>query len=141
MICSENNDTIALTNDADDSAVDEAAAEKGGTSESEDNCAIMAAQQLDDFLTNGNIKNSVNYPSISMPRGVEYRLVILHKNVPNVISTITTNISAEGINIENMANRSKGDYAVTMVDTPDKVSNDVIAKISATENVIRVFQF
>ena len=111
------------------------------TSESEDNCAIMAAQQLDDFLQNGNITNSVNYPAISMPRTTDARLVILHKNVPNVISTITSNISAEGVNIENMGNRSKGDYAVTMVDTPDKVSDDVIAKISEMENVIRVFRF
>ena len=111
------------------------------TSESEDNCAIMAAQQLDDFLTNGNITNSVNYPSISMPRGSEARLVILHRNVPNVISSITTNISSEGINIENMANRSKGDYAVTMVDTPNHVGDDVVAKIEKMENVIRVFQF
>lgn len=101
----------------------------------------MAAQQLDDFLQNGNITNSVNYPAISMPRTTDARLVILHKNVPNVISTITSNISAEGVNIENMGNRSKGDYAVTMVDTPDKVSDDVIAKISEMENVIRVFRF
>ena len=67
--------------------------------------------------------------------------MILHKNVPNVISTITSNISAEGINIENMANRSKGDYAVTMVDTPNHVGDDVVAKIEKMENVIRVFQF
>ncbi len=111
------------------------------TAESEDNCAIMAAQQLDAFLSDGNIINSVNYPSISMPRTTDARLVIMHKNVPNVISTITSNISAEGINIENMGNRSKGDYAVTMVDTPDHVSDEALKRISETENIIRILQF
>ncbi len=110
------------------------------TAESEDNCAIMAAKQLDDFLTDGNITNSVNYPSISMPRTTDGRLIVLHKNVPNTISAITSAISAEGINIENMANRSKGDYAVTMIDTPDNVSDEIIEKISAKENIIRIIR-
>ncbi len=108
------------------------------TNESEDNCAVMAAQQLSDFLLNGNIKNSVNYPSISMPRTTNCRLVVLHRNVPNVISTVTGKISGEGINIEHMANRSKGDYACMIVDTPDEVSSDTIKAIEDTENIIRV---
>ncbi len=111
------------------------------TSESEDNCAIMAARQLDDFLSNGNITNSVNYPSISMPRSTVGRLVVLHRNVPNVITTITSKISAVGINIENMANRSKGDYAVTMIDTPDHVSDEIIKEIEGVGNIIRILQF
>ena len=111
------------------------------TAESEDNCAIMAARELDDFLQNGNITNSVNYPSISMPRLPDGgRLLILHKNVPNVISSITTNISAEGLNIENMVNRSKGDYACTLIDTPEKTSDKLIEALSGIDNIIRLIK-
>ena len=110
------------------------------TGESEDNCAVMAAQQLSDFLINGNIKHSVNYPDIEMPRSPGSRLVVLHKNVPNVISTVTGAISAEGINIDHMANRSKGDYAVMLLDTPDEVSDKAIKDLSETENIIRVIK-
>ena len=110
------------------------------TSESEDNCAVMAAQQLSEFLLNGNIKNSVNYPNIEMPRSALSRLVVLHKNVPNMISTVTGKISAEGINIDHMANRSKGDYAVMLMDTPDEVSDETVKAIADTENIIRVIK-
>ena len=111
------------------------------TAESEDNCAVMAAHELDDFLTNGNITNSVNYPSIHMPRMSDGgRLLILHKNVPNIISAITSHISAEGINIENMANRSKGNYACTLIDTPEHASDKLIEKISEIENIIRIIK-
>ena len=111
------------------------------TAESEDNCAVMAAHELDDFLTNGNITNSVNYPSISMPRAAEGgRLLILHKNVPNILSSITTHISAEGINIDNMANRSKGGYACTLIDTPEHASDKLIEKISEIDNIIRIIK-
>ena len=110
------------------------------TGESEDNCAVMAAHQLSDFLINGNIRNSVNYPNIEMPRSTKSRLVILHKNVPNVISKATGKISAEGINIDHMANRSKGDYAVMLVDTPDEVSKSAIASISDMDEIIRVIR-
>ena len=110
------------------------------TNESEDNCAVMAAQQLSDFLINGNIKHSVNYPDIEMPRSTAHRLVILHKNVPNMISSLTGKISAQGINIDHMANRSKGDYACTMVDTPDEISAETIKAIEDVENTIRVIK-
>ncbi len=110
------------------------------TGESEDNCAVMAAHQLSDFLINGNIKHSVNYPDIEMPRSPGSRLVVLHKNVPNVISTVTGVISAEGVNIDHMANRSKGDYAVMLLDTPDEVSDKAIKDLSETENIIRVIK-
>ena len=111
------------------------------TAESEDNCAVMAAHELDDFLTNGNITNSVNYPSIVMPRSSEGgRLLILHKNVPNILSSITSHISAEGINIDNMANRSKGNYACTIIDTPEHASDKLIEKISEIENIIRIIK-
>lgn len=110
------------------------------TLESEDNCAVMAAHELDDFLQNGNITNSVNYPSISLPYSGGGRLLILHKNVPNIISRITSNISAEGINIDNMANRSKGNYACTLIDMPELASDKLIEKISEIDNIIRIIK-
>ncbi len=110
------------------------------TLESEDNCAVMASHELDDFLQNGNITNSVNYPSISLPYSGGGRLLILHKNVPNIISRITSNISAEGINIDNMANRSKGDFACTLIDMPELASDKLIEKISEIENIIRIIK-
>jgi len=108
------------------------------TAESEDNCAVMAAHELIDYIENGNITNSVNFPSVQMPRSGDHRLVVLHKNIPNTITTITGVISAQGINIENMANRSKGDYACTLIDTNSIVSEEGLAAIKATEAVIRV---
>ncbi len=107
------------------------------TSESEDNCAVMAAHELSDFLENGNITNSVNYPSIMMPRSGDGRIVILHKNIPNMLNNITGCISA---NIENMGNRSKGDYACTIIDTSAPMSDELIAKIASLDNVIRVIK-
>ncbi len=86
------------------------------TEESEDNCAVMAAEQLADYLENGNIVNSVNFPALSMPRSGESRVCVLHKNIPNVIATLSAAISAKGHNIENMASKSKGDYAYTIFD-------------------------
>jgi len=108
------------------------------TEESEDNCAVMAAHELIDYLENGNITHSVNYPNVSMPRTAENRLVILHKNIPNMISIISTALAENNINIENMVNRSKNDYACTLVDTSCEVSESIIEKIAATEGIIRV---
>ncbi len=108
------------------------------TIESEDNCAVMAAHELIDYLENGNIANSVNYPSVSMPRTADHRLVILHKNIPNMISVISSTLAKENINIENMANRSKGDYACTLIDTANEVSAAAIESILAAEGIIRV---
>lgn len=108
------------------------------TAESEENCAVMAAKELSDFLLNGNIKNSVNYPDISMERTTDFRLVVLHKNIPNMLSTITGKISNERINIEHLANRSKGDYACTIIDISSSVSETALKAIADTENVIRV---
>lgn len=108
------------------------------TEESEDNCAVMAAKELDDFLTTGNIKNSVNYPTVSIPHTGAARICIAHKNVANILSGVTGLISAEGINIENMSNGSKGDYAYTIVEIGVKVPENIIPKIEAIEGVIRV---
>ena len=110
------------------------------TVESEDNCAVMAANELMEYLENGNIKNSVNYPAVSMPATPgAVRLVILHLNVPNMISHISSSLSAENINIENLANRSKGDYACSLLDV-EQVSDAVIEKISSVEGIIRVIK-
>ncbi|MBR6568589.1 MAG: 3-phosphoglycerate dehydrogenase, partial [Clostridia bacterium] len=111
------------------------------TAESEDNCAVMAAHQIEDFLLNGNIKNSVNYPDVEMARSEGGRLLVLHKNLPNILTSITGLISGQGINIEHMANRSKGDYACTLVDTLSHLDDEIVEKISQGDNVIRVIRF
>ena len=108
------------------------------TKESEDNCAVMAAHELIDYLENGNIKNSVNFPAVSMPVSDCHRIVILHKNIPNMISIITTALSAQNINIENMANRSKGEFACTLVDTNSEVTEETVNKIMSFDGIIRV---
>ncbi len=105
--------------------------------ESEDNCAIMAAKELIDYIENGNIKNSVNFPNAVMNANGT-KLCILHKNVPAIISSITSELAAAGLNIDNMVNASKKDYAYTMVDVAGDVTADVAAKFEAMENVIRV---
>ena len=108
------------------------------TPESEDNCAVMAARQLADFLENGNIVNSVNFPVCTMPRSAEYRLAIAHKNIPNMITSFATEFSDDGINIENMMNKSKGELAFTLIDTNTNISEEALKKIEAIEGVLRV---
>lgn len=110
------------------------------TLESEDNCAVMAAHELIDYLENGNIKNSVNFPAVSLPASNGHRLVILHKNIPNMISSITAVLSEQGVNIDNMANRSKGEFACTLVDASTEVSDAAIEKIDACNGIIRVIK-
>lgn len=108
------------------------------TEEAEDNCAVMAAKQLIDYIENGNIVNSVNYPTCSMPRTTDYRLVILHKNTQNILAQITGTVGNEGINISNLTNQSKGNFAVTILDIDGKVSDDAIKHIEQVENIIKV---
>ncbi len=108
------------------------------TNEAEDNCAVMAAEQLIDYIENGNIVNSVNYPSCSMPRTTDVRLVILHKNIANIIAQITTAVGKENINITNMANQSKGEFAVTILDVEKEVSNESIEHLSAVNGIIKI---
>ena len=108
------------------------------TPESEQNCAIMAVDQLKDYLENGNIRNSVNFPSVSMERSGVMRMCIIHKNVPAMLANITTLLSKDGVNVENLSNKSKGDYAYTMVDLGSKVADDVIEDVKHLPNVIRV---
>lgn len=107
------------------------------TPESEDNCAKMAALELIDYIENGNIKNSVNYPDASM-NAVGTKICVMHKNVPAVISALTTALGDAGLNIDNMLNKSKKDYAYTLLDVAGDVSDDVVAKLSAVDTVIKV---
>ena len=108
------------------------------TPESEDNCAAMAAAELIDYIENGNIVNSVNLPEISMPRSGDNRVCVIHKNIPNMITAITGIVAGDGINIENMLNKSRGDYAYTMLDVDGIDKDDIVAKISAVDGVIKV---
>ncbi len=108
------------------------------TPESEDNCAVMAVNEIRDYLENGNIVNSVNYPNVSVPRTGKNRLCIIHKNIPNVISRVTTAVASEGINIDNMVNKSRGEFAYTLVDTDTNVTEASLDVINAIEGVIRI---
>lgn len=109
------------------------------TEESEDNCAVMAVQQVMDYLENGNIKNSVNYPDCDAGRCVdEGRITINHKNVPNMISQFTKTLGDAGVNIANMTNKSKGDYAYTMLDVAAPIDGQVAEALKAIEHVYRV---
>ena len=108
------------------------------TAESEDNCAIMAAMELDNYLRYGNIKNSVNFPNLEMPMSAEKRVCVLHANVPAIISQITATLSEVGVNIENMTNKSKGDNAYTVIDVTGDVPVTVVEKLTAVEGITRV---
>ncbi len=107
------------------------------TPESEDNCAVMAAEELIEYIENGNIKNSVNLPNASM-NAVGTKICIIHKNVPTTIASITTVVGNEGLNIENMVNASKKDFAYTMLDVVGDIPATVEGKINAVDGVIRV---
>lgn len=106
--------------------------------ESEDNCAVMASKELVNFLENGNIVNSVNLPNCELPTTGLPRVTIIHKNVPSMIAAFTTIFGDAGINIENIINKSKKDIAYTMIETSETPSAELIAKIEATEDVVKV---
>ena len=108
------------------------------TPESEDNCAFMATNQLIDYIENGNIKNSVNLPDAEMT-AVGTKICIIHKNIPSIISQITAALAGFGLNIENMLNKSKKDYAYTMIDAcGGDVTADVISSITSIDGIIKV---
>ena len=98
----------------------------------------MAVDELKDYLENGNIRNSVNLPAVSMERSGVMRMCIIHKNVPAMLANITTLLSKDGVNVENLSNKSKGDLAYTMVDLGTKVDAAVIEDVRKLANVIRV---
>ena len=108
------------------------------TPESEQNCAVMAVDQLRDYLENGNIRNSVNLPNVTLERSGVMRMCIIHKNIPAMLASITTLLATDGVNVENLSNKSKGDYAYTLVDLGSKVGQTVINDVTHLPNVIRV---
>lgn len=109
------------------------------TEEAEDNCAVMAAKQLKDYLENGNIKNSVNYPDCDMGiRGENTRLLLLHHNVPNMIGQFTTILAKDNMNIADLTNKSKGKYAYTMIDIDSPVPASVVEELKVVGEVLRV---
>lgn len=106
------------------------------TNESEDNCAVMAAQEIDDFLTNGNIKNSVNFPNCELPSDNVGRVAIAHKNTPNTIAKFTEVLS--GVNISDMINKSKGENAYTIINTDHAIPAEAVEKLNAIDAVLSV---
>ena len=108
------------------------------TGEAEDNCAVMAADQLINFLENGNIKNSVNFPDTSMARGSEFRLTFSNSNVPNVLSAVLTQISATGANVIDLVNQSRNEIAYNIMDIDQPVTDELVDVISNLDGVIRV---
>ena len=108
------------------------------TPESEDNCAVMAVRELKDFLENGNIKNSVNFPDCDMGKVTGSRVAIAHKNIPTMLNKISHVFADDNINIENMTNKSKGDYAYTLIDVCGELTEEIADELKAVEGVIRV---
>ena len=109
------------------------------TEEAEDNCAVMAAQQLQDYLDNGNIINSVNFPVVQA--GIcetQARVAILHRNIPNMLSQITSFFGSSGLNIENLANKARGEYAYTLLDISHPMPHDTVERLCEIEGVVRV---
>jgi D-3-phosphoglycerate dehydrogenase len=108
------------------------------TREAEENCAIMVADQLRDYLENGNVANAVNFPNVAMPRESRFRVAIANANVPNMLGQISTAMAHAGLNIHNMVNKSRGDMAYTLVDVESAVGDGVIAALRRIEGVLAV---
>ena len=110
------------------------------TVEAEENCAMMIADQIKDFLENGNIKNSVNFPAVKLPRGGKSRVAITHKNMPDMIARISTAVGDHGFNIHHMRNESKADLAYTLMDIECEIGDDLIQKFASIEGVLKARQ-
>ncbi|MDG2394832.1 phosphoglycerate dehydrogenase [Candidatus Thioglobus sp.] len=108
------------------------------TAEAEDNCAIMVANQIKDYLENGNILNSVNFPEAKMPRAGKERLAITHKNIPNMVGQISTAVADAGANIVDMLNKSRDEVAYTLIDLESEISDTVIDNLKQIEGVLTV---
>ncbi len=108
------------------------------TPEAEDNCAVMVARQMIDFIENGNITNSVNMPACKMPRQGKSRITVFHKNVKNVLSAITAVIGEEGINIANLMSQAKGEYAYLILDLDENLSDAALDKIKGMDSIVKV---
>jgi D-3-phosphoglycerate dehydrogenase len=108
------------------------------TPESEENCAVMAVEQLKDFLEHGNVKNSVNFPECILPQSTPHRLIIANRNVPNMIGQITPVLAEKKINIADMLNKSRGDYAYNIIDIESQITPELIDKLRQIEGVLMV---
>jgi D-3-phosphoglycerate dehydrogenase len=108
------------------------------TREAEENCAIMVANELREYLENGNIRNSVNFPDVFMPRNGGYRMAVVNANVPNMLGQISTVLAEYGLNILDMLNKSRGDLAYTLVDVENEVCPECVARVRAIEGVLCV---
>lgn len=108
------------------------------TPESEENCAVMAAKELIDYLENGNIHNSVNFPAVDVARSTDTRLCVLHRNIPNMLSQISGVLSKAGLNIETMVNRSKKDNAYTVLDVVGDIADEQLKEIESIGGVVRL---
>ena len=106
------------------------------TKEAEDNCAIMVAEQVRDYLENGNVKNSVNFPEVTMPRTEGYRMAIVNSNVPNMVGQISSALADKGLNIIDMLNKSRGDLAYTLIDIDKPVDEALINELSEIDGVL-----
>ncbi|MGM9630979.1 phosphoglycerate dehydrogenase [Butyricicoccus sp.] len=107
------------------------------TAESEDNCAVMAAQEIMDYLENGTIRNSVNFPNLKVPREAKTRICIMHRNIPNLIAELSSTLAQHGINIENMGSRPRGEVAYTIMDTESELTEEIKAALKAVNGVIK----
>ena len=108
------------------------------TAEAEDNCAVMVADQVRDYLEDGNVVNSVNFPDICLPRNGGYRMAIVNSNVPNMVGQISTDLAAAKLNILDMLNRSRGDVAVTLIDVNERCPDATVAQLRAIAGVLSV---
>jgi D-3-phosphoglycerate dehydrogenase len=108
------------------------------TREAEENCAVMVADQLRDYLEEGSVRNSVNFPEVIMPRNGGYRLTVVNANVPNMLGQISTELARAGLNIVDMLNKSRGELAYTVVDVQDPIPQPVVDQIAAIEGVLAV---
>ncbi len=108
------------------------------TEESEDKCAVMASRELIEYLENGNITHSVNFPDVSLPHNGDARICIMHRNVAGVLSKISTAVAEENVNIENMINRSRGNYAYTVVEIIGAIPDSVLDKLAAIDSIIKI---
>jgi D-3-phosphoglycerate dehydrogenase len=108
------------------------------TREAEENCAVMVAEQLRDFLENGNVTNAVNFPEISLPRNGGYRLAVVNSNVPNMVGQVSTDLGEAGLNILDMLNKSRQDIAVTLLDVDKMPGKEILARVSGIEGVLSV---
>ncbi|MES9968674.1 MAG: phosphoglycerate dehydrogenase [Candidatus Thiodiazotropha sp.] len=108
------------------------------TKEAEDNCAIMVAEEVRDYLENGNITNSVNFPAINLPRNGGFRIAVVNSNVPNMVGQISTDLANEGLNILDMLNKSKDDIAVTLLDVDKQPSAELLQTLTSIDGVLSV---